>query len=174
MNALKSLLLSSPLPRSSTSRHASVCMCKCMQWSQRVGSLCTRSERPAPVINGVLVWGTTRRRTQSLGQTTAPPGLSFTWGEENGGKEGGWREKIFPRCPLLSPSLCPSILLFPPKTIDSNNYSHLFPPSLPSSTSPFPLAPVLCSTPTVACPHVLSHVQAQCDNKCKKERGDVL
>jgi len=55
------------------------------------GVFVSRSERPAPVINGVPVWGTARRRTQSLGQTAAPPGLSFTWGEEKGGKEGGWR-----------------------------------------------------------------------------------
>jgi len=103
------------------------------------GVFVSSSERPAPVINGVPVWGTTRRRTQSLCQTAAPPGLSFTW-EEKGGKEGGWRGNFFSLAVLYSlfSSLCPSVLLFfPPKTIHST-------PTFPTS-SPFPLAPVLCS-----------------------------
>lgn len=90
------------------------------------GVFVSRSERPAPVINGVPVWGTARRRTQSLGQTAAPPGLSFTWGEEKGGKEGGWRGK-YSLAVLYSlfPPLCPSILLSPLKTIYFYNYSLL-------------------------------------------------
>lgn len=74
----------------------------CLQVESACGVFVSRSERPAPVINGVPVWGTARRRTQSLGQTAAPPGLSFTWGEEKGGKEGRVEGQIFPRCPLLS------------------------------------------------------------------------
>lgn len=80
------------------------------------GVFVSRSERPAPVINGVPVWGTARRRTQSLGQTAAPPGLSFTWEKRKAGrrKEGGWRGNFFSLVVLYSlfPSFCPSILLF--------------------------------------------------------------
>lgn len=53
------------------------------------GVFVSRSERPAPVINGVPVWGTARRRTQSLVETSAPPGLSFTWERREGGRVQG-------------------------------------------------------------------------------------
>lgn len=107
------------------------------------GVFVSRSERPAPVINGVPVWGTTRHRTQSLGQTATPPGLSFTW-EEKGGKEGGRRGKfpltvLYSLPPSLPPSVCPSIVLIFLQKL-STLYPLLFYPPLP-----YPLAPVLCS-----------------------------
>lgn len=83
------------------------------------GVFVSRSERPAPVINGVPVWGTARRRTQSLGQTAAPPGLSFTWEKRKAGrrKEGGWRGNFFPSLSFtlsFLPSSHPSSFFLPP------------------------------------------------------------
>lgn len=130
-------------PRYSSMHYVCVLACASV-----CGSVCevfvSRSERPAPVINGVPVWGTARRRTQSLGQTAAQPGLSFTWGERRERVRMEGKNIPSPSLYSLFPPLYPSIHLFPPRSAFTATPTLFFLLSL--SVGPYPLVNSHCGT----------------------------